>query len=117
MVSPNMTYPKRVAAEAGKVVEILEQKLAHGELLSEKEAGALVKARGEYARNKDGTSLLGLDAPLFPLKNPAILSVPVGFLAAILGTFLFGNRREEELFDELYIRQNTGFGASGAVDH
>ena len=38
-------------------------------------------------------------------------------LAAILGTFLCGNRREEELFDELYIRQNTGFGASGAVDH
>ena len=60
---------------------------------------------------------VGLDAPLFPLKNPAILSVPVGFLAAITGTFLFGSRREEEMFDELYIRQNTGYGIADATDH
>ncbi|HLO26871.1 MAG TPA: cation acetate symporter, partial [Geobacteraceae bacterium] len=117
MVSPNMTYPKKIAADARKVVEVLEKKQAEGVALAEKEIKALDKARADYARNKDGKSMLGLDAPLFPLKNPAILSVPVGFLAAILGTFLFGNRREEELFDELYIRQNTGYGASGAVDH
>jgi cation/acetate symporter len=86
-------------------------------VLAEPEVRKLEKARIDYARNRDGKSLVGLDAPLFPLKNPAILSVPVGFLAAILGTYLFGHRREEELFDELYIRQNTGYGAAGAVDH
>ena len=117
MVSPNMTYPKKVAADAKKVVELLEKKQTAGVPLSEKEVKSLEKARSDWARNKDGRSLVGLDAPLFPLKNPAILSVPVGFLAAIAGTFLFGHRREEEKFDELYIRQNTGHGAAEAADH
>lgn len=116
MVSPNMTYPKKIAADALKVVDALEKKQTEG-VLAEKEVKMLEKARLDYSKNKDGKSLVGLDAPLFPLKNPAILSVPVGFLAAILGTFLFGHRRDEERFDELYIRQNTGYGASGAVDH
>lgn len=117
MVSPNMTYPKKVAADALKVVEVFEKKQAEGNVLDEKETKSLEKARVEYTRNKDGKSMVGLDAPLFPLKNPAILSVPVGFLSAILGTFLFGHRRDEGQFDELYIRQNTGYGASGAVNH
>ncbi len=86
-------------------------------VLADKDSKALVKARADYEKNKDGKSLVGLDAPLFPLKNPAILSVPVGFLAAIAGTFLFGSRREEEMFDELYIRQNTGYGMADASDH
>ncbi len=117
MVSPNMTYPKKIAADAMKVVDVLEKKQDGGAVLVEKEVKLLEKARLDYATNKDGKSMIGLDAPLFPLKNPAILSVPVGFLAAILGTFLFGHRRDEERFDELYIRQNTGYGVSGAVDH
>ncbi|WP_243375353.1 cation acetate symporter [Geotalea sp. SG265] len=117
LVSPTMTYPKKIAADAKKVVEQLEQKQASGLLSADKEVTALAKARADYAKNKDGKSLVGLDAPLFPLKNPAILSVPVGFLAAIAGTFLFGTRREEEMFDELYIRQNTGYGMADASEH
>ena len=27
-------------------------------------------------------------APLFPLKNPGIVSIPLGFLGAVLGTLL-----------------------------
>ena len=117
VVSPTMTYPKKIAADAKKVVELLETKQASGVALAEKDLKALEKARADYVKNKDGKSLVGLDAPLFPLKNPAILSVPVGFLAAIAGTFLFGSRREEEMFDELYIRQNTGYGIADATDH
>jgi cation/acetate symporter len=117
LVSPTMTYPKKIAADAKKVVAVLELKQAQGGPLAEKDLKALAKARGDYAANKDGKSLVGLDAPLFPLKNPGILSVPVGFLAAIFGTFLFGSRREEDLFDELYIRQNTGYGMSDASEH
>ncbi len=117
VVSPTMTYPKKIAADAKKVVELLETKQLSGVALAEKDLKALEKARADYVKNKDGKSLVGLDAPLFPLKNPAILSVPVGFLAAIAGTFLFGSRREEEMFDELYIRQNTGYGIADATDH
>jgi cation/acetate symporter len=117
VVSPTMTYPKKIAADAKKVVDLLETKQASGVVLAEKDLKSLEKARADYVKNKDGKSLVGLDAPLFPLKNPAILSVPVGFLAAIAGTFLFGSRREEEMFDELYIRQNTGYGIADATDH
>jgi cation/acetate symporter len=117
LVSPTMTYPKKIAADAKKIVDVLEKKQVEGVVLAEKEMKTLEKARADYTRNKDGKSMVGLDAPLFPLKNPAILSVPVGFMAAILGTFLFGSRREEEMFDELFIRQNTGYNIAEASDH
>jgi cation/acetate symporter len=117
MVSPNMTYPKKIAADAQKIVQTLEKKQASGAVLLENDLKTLEKARADYALNKNGTSLLGLDAPLFPLKNPGILSVPVGFLATIMATLLFRNRREEEMFDELYVRQNTGYGIVKAAEH
>ncbi len=117
LVSPTMTYPKKIAADARKIVDVMEKQQAGGVVLTEKELKTLEKARIDYTANKDGKSMMGLDAPLFPLKNPAILSVPVGFLAAVLGTFLFGSRREEEKFDELFIRQNTGYNLADASDH
>lgn len=64
-----------------------------------------------------GRSLLSLDGPIFPLKNPAIVSVPIGFLATFVCTVLFRNRREEEMFEELYVRQITGYGVAKAVEH
>lgn len=117
MVSPNMTYPKKIAADAMKIVTTLEKKQSEGVVLGEKELKTLDKARVDYEKNKDGTSMLGLDAPLFPLKNPGIISVPIGFLAAIFGCLLFRERRSEEMFNEVYVRQNTGLGIAKATDH
>ncbi|GAB4303859.1 MAG: cation acetate symporter [Desulfuromonadia bacterium] len=120
MVSPNMTYPKIVAEGAKKTIEAIEQKqaaLPPGAQLSEKDAKDLLKARDEYEKNKDGKSILGLDKPMFPLKNPGILSIPIGFLAAILGALAFPSRRSEEMFEEIYVRQNTGLGMAKAIDH
>ena len=118
MVSPNMTYPKVVAAGAQKIVVAMEMKqaaLPAGEVLSEMDTKALAKARVDSLQ--DGTSMLGLDKPLFMLKNPGIVSIPLGFMAAILGCLAFPNRRSEEMFDEVYVRQNTGLGMAKAVDH
>jgi len=117
MVSPNMTYPKKIAADALKVVETMEKKQAQGVVLAEKELGALVKARADFAKNKDGKSLLGLDAPLFPLKNPGIVSVPLGFLSAVLGALLFRSRRCEDTFNEVNVRQTTGIALAKAQEH
>jgi cation/acetate symporter len=50
--------------------------------------------------------------PLFPLDNPAIVSVPLGFLAAVLGALLTRHRAEEEPYAELNVRANTGLGAA-----
>jgi len=118
MVSPNMTYPKEVAAGAKKVVAAMEKKqaaLPAGAALEEKDAKALTKAREDA--KQDGTSIMGLDKPLFTLKNPGIVSIPLGFMAAILGCLAFPSRRSEEMFDEVYVRQNTGIGMAKAVDH
>jgi cation/acetate symporter len=51
----------------------------------------------------------------FPLSNPAIVSIPAGFLACIAGTLLFGREPEDEVaFEELRVRSETGIGAEGA---
>ena len=120
MVSPNMTYPKVVAAGAQKAITALEKKqaaLPPGATLDEKDLKALNKAKADYEKNKDGTSILGLDKPILKLKNPGIFSIPLGFLAAIIGTLAFPSRRSEEMFDEIYVRQNTGIGMAKAIDH
>jgi len=74
-------------------------------------------------------SIMGIDAatvvgaarhpiqakPWFPLENPALLSVPLGFLGAILGTLLSKEPESETKFDELMVRSNTGLGAEKAT--
>jgi cation/acetate symporter len=120
MVSPNMTYPKVVASGAQKTIEALEKKqaaLPPGTMLEESDTKALVKAKEDYEKNKDGKSMMGLDKPLFGLKNPGIVSIPIGFLAAILGCLAFPSRKSEEMWDEIYVRQNTGIGMAKAIDH
>jgi len=71
-----------------------------------------------------GPSVMGVDAPgvaarhliqrapLFPLDNPAIVSVPLGFFAAVAGT-LFGRQTDDSdgAYSELNVRANTGLGA------
>ena len=53
--------------------------------------------------------------PIFPLENPGILSIPIGFLGAILGTFLRRETKSETRFSELLVRANTGLGAEKAA--
>ncbi|MGC1595069.1 MAG: hypothetical protein WA774_06910, partial [Candidatus Acidiferrales bacterium] len=77
-----------------------------------------------------GPSILGVDAPtvapaarhmiqhapIFPLENPGMLSIPIGFIGAILGTVLSKpDLAGEEKFVELEVRANTGLGAEKAV--
>ena len=69
-------------------------------------------------------SIMGTDAkalihhaPIFPLKNPGILSIPIGFLGAILGTLLTREPHAEARFNELLVRANTGLGAEKASAH
>lgn len=51
---------------------------------------------------------------LFPLKNPGIPSIPLGFLAAVVGTLLSREPTSEHKFNELLVRSNTGLGAERA---
>jgi len=117
VISPVMTYPQKIADDAKKAVVTLEKKLSEGATLAQKDLTALEKARGDFSKNNGGTSMVGLTAPIFALKNPGIVSVPLGFIAAILGTLLFRNKRAEEMFDEVEVRQITGLGISKATSH
>ena len=48
---------------------------------------------------------------IFPLQNPGIVSIPLGFAGAILGSLLAPDPTSEQLFSELEVRANTGIGA------
>lgn len=58
-----------------------------------------------------GPSVKLVNPPLFPLENPGILSIPLGFAGAVLGTLLTKEPAADEKFDELLVRSNTGLGA------
>ena len=51
-----------------------------------------------------------IDIQLFPMENPALVSVPVGFACAIIGTLLSAER-DNARFTELRVRSLTGWGA------
>jgi cation/acetate symporter len=64
----------------------------------------------------DGKGLINA-TPLFPLKNPGIVSIPLGFLAAIIATLCTREPAAEARFTEMEVRANTGLGAEKAVSH
>jgi cation/acetate symporter len=55
--------------------------------------------------------------PIFPLENPGIVSIPLGFLGAILGSLFTHEPSAEARFPELLVRANTGLGAEKAGAH
>jgi len=58
-----------------------------------------------------GPGVMG-DQALVPLVNPTLLSMPLGFAGAVLGTLLGGrNGAGEARFDEVSFRAQTGVGA------
>jgi cation/acetate symporter len=58
-----------------------------------------------------GPAVRGADA-VWPLVNPTIVSMPLGFLGAILGTLLAGRDQENESrFDTFSLRVHTGVAA------
>ena len=54
--------------------------------------------------------------PIFPLENPGIVSIPLGFLGAWLGALATREPSAEAKFSELLVRANTGLGAEKATE-
>jgi cation/acetate symporter len=133
LVSPNVTYPKAVREASQKVLDgeaakrsAIENALASGDAETAARAQtdlallnkAVQKAKDDMAKVEGReVSIMGLEKPMFQLKNPGIISIPLGFLAVLLGSLLFRDRRSEELWPEVYARQNTGILASKATSH
>ncbi|MFO1320366.1 MAG: cation acetate symporter [Burkholderiales bacterium] len=134
MVSPNMTYPNIEREKAQKVVTGSVPKLeklnadlsaATDPVAQEKIQGSIKKLNGDVEKAQatikkfegQTTSLVGLEKPLMELRNPGLFSIPLGFLCVIIGSLLYRDKRSDEMWEELYVRQNTGIQAEGAVAH
>ncbi|SDB96935.1 cation/acetate symporter [Raineyella antarctica] len=52
----------------------------------------------------------------FPLDNPALVSVPIGFILGWIGT-ITSSEHDADKAVEMEIRSLTGAGAGGAIDH
>ena len=63
-----------------------------------------------------GPDVSGDDSP-WPLKNPGIVSIPLGFIGCWLGTMLSTERGAERTYHELYVRSETGLGSEKALVH
>jgi cation/acetate symporter len=63
------------------------------------------------------TALLpNVDFSWFPMPNPALVSVPLGLLCAVVGTYM-SKERDFDKFAMLQVRALTGAGAEKATDH
>ncbi|MFI0481682.1 cation acetate symporter [Actinomadura sp. 9N215] len=54
----------------------------------------------------------GVDFHLFPLENPGIVSIPIGFACAVAGTLFGREKADRERYDDLSVRALTGAGAA-----
>ena len=64
------------------------------------------------------TSMItGADFSWFPLSNPGIVSIPLGFLLGVLGTYLGKDKTAANRYNELSVRALTGAGAEGPGKH
>jgi cation/acetate symporter len=55
--------------------------------------------------------LLHNAAPVFPLRNPAIISMPAGFLAGIIASLVVSEPEAETRFHDEKLRTYLGVGA------
>jgi len=58
-----------------------------------------------------------IDIAVFPLSNPGIISIPVGFALGFLGSVLGPKNESRALAAEMEVRALTGHGAEKAVEH
>ena len=59
----------------------------------------------------------GADWAWFPLQNPGLVSIPLGFIAGIIGTYVGKPDNLDDLQAEMEVRSLTGVGTEAAVDH
>ncbi|MEI5676177.1 MULTISPECIES: solute symporter family protein [unclassified Nocardioides] len=78
----------------------------------------IVSGKGEDPTGKN-LSLLptSIDISWFPLENPGIVSIPLGFFFGWLGSVTSREPEAEERYNELEVRALTGAGAEQAIKH
>lgn len=62
-------------------------------------------------------TLVGADFAIFPLQNPGIISIPLGFTLGWLGTLTSKKPEDPRIAAEMEVRSLTGHGSEKAVEH
>jgi cation/acetate symporter len=133
MVSPNMQYPLALKKTANTILETsapkldaIKLKLANpgtpelDKIRLNTEMKALTAARDGAFKSlarigDDTTSIVGLEKPLVALRNPGIISIPIGFLLVFLGSLLGSAGKSSNLWSEMMVRRQTGLGMEEAA--
>ncbi|EIT84336.1 SSS family solute/sodium (Na+) symporter [Fictibacillus macauensis ZFHKF-1] len=63
--------------------------------------------------NPEVGKALFVGQPLFPLSSPGIVSIPLGFLGAYVGTIVARKRSERGNFEEMLVKSTTGSDVKG----
>lgn len=72
----------------------------------------LLALLGPHIMNTDGGWIN--NAPVFPLYNPGVIAIPIGFLGAVLGSLLYKEERKStSLYERFQIRAQTGIDVGG----
>ena len=79
----------------------------------------VMSGKGVNPETGKNLSLLptSIDISWFPLENPGIVSIPLGFLLAIIGTLSKREPTAEDRYTELEVRALTGAGSEKAISH
>ncbi len=137
MVSPNMQYPLLMKKDATAALTINNAKLeklgpALAQATTANDAAQIkqlsadintaTKARDAASKTlatvgDARTSIIGLEEPLISLRNPGIISIPLGFLLVLLGSLLGSAGVSGTQWVEMLVRRQTGIGINDVVAH
>ncbi|MCW2767295.1 MAG: acetate permease, partial [Nocardioides sp.] len=77
----------------------------------------VMSGKGEVEGVNQSLLPTSIDISWFPLENPGIVSIPLGFLFGFLGTMSRREPEAEDRFTELEVRALTGAGAEQPLVH
>ena len=126
LVSPNMTYPLQQRNAALATAKGLDQKIQSSEsgvvqvtadqrAQWAKEAAAARATAASIPEN--ARSWVGLSEPLISLRNPGLISIPIGFLLVILFSLYKPSRYSDSRWVDMAVRRETGLGIAKAHAH
>lgn len=126
LVSPNMSYPlqqKQVALAAAAKSQAKIELIDKGALVAtaterEQLLNDVTKQQATASLIPDSaTSLIGLREPWVQLRNPGLISIPLGFALVILFSLLFPSQLSLSRWVEFSVRRETGLGVAQAAQH
>lgn len=126
LVSPNMAYPLQQKQTAMTAAALAETKLSQIDnrtvIATAEDRTKLVTEAAAQHRiasqiEDSAASIVGLSQPLIQLRNPGLISIPIGFLFVVFFSLLIPSKLSESRWVEFSVRRETGLGVAKAAQH